>query len=95
MMSSLPAFGQGQTWQDVKASRATSTIYTNTTGKPIQVYITNTLGAGVETFKIGGVTVSPDPSSIASCYIVPNGMTYELSIVGGSSTINTWMELRS
>ena len=94
MMSQLPSLGQGQTWQDVKASRATSTIYTNTTGKPIQVYITNTLGAGVETFKVGGVIVSPDPSSMAPSFIVPNGMTYELSIVGGVSTINTWMELR-
>lgn len=33
------AFGIGQTWQDVTASRALGTTYTNSTGKPVQVSV--------------------------------------------------------
>jgi len=35
----LSEIGVGQTWQDVTSSRAKNTTYTNSTGKPIQVFI--------------------------------------------------------
>ncbi|MCI4436264.1 MAG: hypothetical protein JHC33_05565, partial [Ignisphaera sp.] len=39
-MAGLSGFGYGQTWQDMTASRALSTTYTNSTSKPISVAVT-------------------------------------------------------
>lgn len=33
------AIGYGQSWVDVTGSRALNTTYTNSTGRPIQVYV--------------------------------------------------------
>jgi hypothetical protein len=88
--------GLGQTWQDVRASRAANTTYTNTTGKPIMV----TLSQGTHlnttfTYTVSGQTVtwshSGSTTAIADTvsFIVPNGATYS------SSALNTsWLELR-
>ena len=40
---SLAEIGVGQTWQDVTSSRALDTVYTNSTGKPIQVQVSQWL----------------------------------------------------
>jgi hypothetical protein len=93
VMSSL---GYGQTWQNVTGSRAGSTNYYNTTGKPILVNISlNTTFAGTRTFSVNGVQV--DQLTCASTVnfemwtrsVVPPGASYSFS---GSFT--TWMELR-
>lgn len=84
--------GIGQTWQDVTANRAPNTVYTNTTGKPIQLYITGDLNDS--TINIGGVPLTGRDYSGGSfiCLIVPVGATYSLST---TSTANLkWMELR-
>lgn len=92
--------GSGQTWQDVSASRASGTTYTNSTGKPILVNIimgttTNTTNSSLT---VGGVVVSrfsqddnyTQRSTLSA--IVPNGATYALTS-GGAPIVN-WVELR-
>lgn len=91
--------GVGQTSQDLTASRALGTTYTNSTGKPIFVSVRGVSPsgstAGVE-LVIGGVT--QPYSSIASsnptitCGIVPNGTTYSCNANG--CTLGKWVELR-
>lgn len=84
--------GQGQTWQDVTSSRAIGTTYTNTTGKPIQLYITGDLNDS--TINIGGVPLTGRDYNAGSfiCLIVPVGATYSLSPASTASL--KWMELR-
>lgn len=86
--------GIGQTWQDVKASRAANTTYTNTTGRPIQVAIQYTVTNGASTALVNGLTIgrigittSTIDGSIS--FIVPNGSTYSFS-----ATASNWLELR-
>lgn len=87
MMSQLPSFGQGQTWQDVTGSRAGATTYTNTTGKPIGVLIGT---AGVSrTPTVNGVALAAIGISVSGFFIVPPNHTYSLS-----ATPNMWLELR-
>ena len=94
--------GLGQTWQNVTASRALATTYTNTTGKPIVV--TGTLATNSTTTPtlyaiINGVTVysSTKPTSSGGygeiSFIVPSGSTYSISTSSGP-TLYTWFELR-
>ena len=98
-LTSLPAsgLGIGQTWQDVTASRANSTVYTNSTGKPIFVNIS--YGSSVDTgifLEVDGASVSRDSVSSGDVAqligIVPNGSTYNTSSVG--QLIASWRELR-
>jgi hypothetical protein len=88
----LVVLGANQTWQNVTASRAPTTIYTNTTGKPIQLYITGDLNDTVIT--IGGVAMAGRDYTGGSfiCVIVPNGDTY--SLTAGGSADRKWFELR-
>lgn len=88
----LTPIGEGQTWQDVTSSRALNTVYTNTTDKPIQLYITGDLNDA--TIKIGGVPLTSRDYSGGSfvCLIVPVGATYSLSSSGTAD--RKWMELR-
>jgi hypothetical protein len=91
--------GVGQTWQDVTASRAKATTYTNSTGKPIMVNITLNNGAsGSSSITVNGLgnvaqtNTTTAGQIITMSTIVPNGQTY----IGVSATgsVTTWMELR-
>lgn len=88
------AWGNGQTWQDVSASRVLGTTYTNSTGAPITVSF-NASGTTLATLAINGVTVQKAQAVALSWVpivaIVPNGATY--SITGGGG-IAVWVELR-
>lgn len=96
--------GSGQTWQDVTASRAGGTTYTNSTGKPILVIITVNNNASFQTdytVTVAGVvllrsyvlTAAQQTSAyMPSTVIVPNGSTYLLTITTG--TLYKWTELR-
>ncbi|MFL1477881.1 hypothetical protein [Pseudomonas grimontii] len=88
----LTPIGEGQTWQDVRSSRAPNTVYTNTTDKPIQLYINGDLNDS--TIKIGDVPLTSKDYSGGSfiCLIVPVGATYSLS--PASTADLKWMELR-
>jgi hypothetical protein len=95
--------GLSQTWTDVTASRAFSTTYTNTTGKPIQIVVSGSTGGGSSggaiTITVGGITVygnwaysgSVPAASVAA--IVPSGVTYSASVSGSISLVG-WAELR-
>lgn len=99
-LAALGSLGFGQLWQDVKASRAAGTTYTNTTGKPIAGHVSSTQAA------TGGYTITVTVNGVALAYgfyagvgaygyadfIVPPGATYSVTVSGGS--LATWLELR-
>ena len=88
------AIGIGQTWQDVTASRASGTTYTNITGKPIQYCVSFAyVGNGTASLTVGGVVVNSFTFGLSGAgaslsAIVPNGSTYS-----ASGTITRWTEL--
>ena len=98
----LKEIGVGQTWQDLTASRAIGTTYTNSTGKPIYVKIVCTAPQNVSISPtVDGVVLASSSGSFtanartSSDFIVPNGATYSITGIGGSLTsITTWSELR-
>jgi hypothetical protein len=105
--SASGAIGVGQTWQDVLSSRALDTLYTNNTGKPIQVSITTRyfLSNGPLTqLEIDGKIIQTvrNPVPGGNQYdtvsaIVPNGNTYRVfmtSTGSGIGTLFSWNELR-
>lgn len=83
--------GVGQTWQDVKASRASGVTYTNTTTRPIMVSITEG-SDGSRELTVDGLLVaySGGVSSDSTMQaIVPIGSTYRFT-----GEFITWLELR-
>ena len=96
------AFGVNQSWQDVTASRAKNVVYTNNTGKPIEVaikvaYIDNDWGL---TVTVGGVNIGKVQGNAPSGngywqttlnFTVPNLVVYSVS---GGSDVFGWSELR-
>jgi phage-related tail fiber protein len=80
--------GDGQTWQNVTASRVSGTVYTNTTGRPIQVQVA--IQSGSVTATCGGVTLTT--TGFHAAFVVPVGTTYSVTL---SSPVNAvWSELR-
>ena len=101
--NSAPAAGlgmSGQTWQNVTASRAVGTTYTNSTGYPIFVAITLAGGSSGVNININGTTMffqqvsNAGYSNTSISFIVPNGATYALAQNGGSTSLSYWSELR-
>ncbi|MFL1525849.1 phage tail protein [Pseudomonas sp. O230] len=81
--------GDGQTWQNVTASRVSGTVYTNTTGRPIQVQVS--IQTGSITATCGGVTLAT--TGFHTAFVVPAGATYSVTL---SSPVNAvWSELRT
>lgn len=94
--------GMGQTWQNVTGSRAFSTTYTNSTGRPIQLMIDySSAGSGsvfmtVTTNGVGvicGYTAPTVGSRSIATIIIPNGATYNAA-PSVASTLHNWQELR-
>ena len=92
--------GTGQTWQNVSASRASNTTYTNTSGKPIYVAVAMTSSASTQPiFAVaGGITFYGNSTTTAGTissieFIVPVGGTYLVNITSFSA-ISSWAELR-
>jgi hypothetical protein len=97
--NSNDSIGYSQTLQNVTASRALSQPYTNSTGKPIVLYIYGAVGTGggLNEYLNGNLVGSSGNAGTGNAavfisYIVPNGMTYE--ITASSSSITSWYELR-
>jgi hypothetical protein len=93
--------GVGQTWQDVAASRAINSTYTNNTGKPIQVAVIVSANPNqtAATLVVNGLNVARiqnqfgDRALVGSLSaIVPDGVSYSVS--ASSSSIVSWSELR-
>tara|TARA_R110000803_G_scaffold3373_4_gene11432 strand:- start:361 stop:804 length:444 start_codon:yes stop_codon:yes gene_type:complete len=90
--------GVGQTWQNVTASRAKSTTYYNTTGKPIMLCVKmgNTTGGDVAGYVDGvlilGMSFGTVPIYPFITFIVPSGASY--SVTNNVSGFTPWFELR-
>lgn len=106
-IAALGIGGSAQTVQDVTASRALSTNYTNSTGKPIFVMatITNNGFNGIYYINIGGVNISGNMHAGESngstwganekmnSFMVPTGSTY--NITGDANCVlQKWFEIR-
>jgi hypothetical protein len=94
--SAANALGVGQTWQDVTASRAASTTYTNSTGRPIFISVRmeqddGTLNLTVDGLMIGRTGYTAGPVNYTLTAIVPAGSTYLVTTTGGTLF---WYELR-
>lgn len=95
------SFAIGQTWQDMTASRALGTTYTNTTGKPITVHILYVGSGGNVKLNatINGVTFTAattanvNGAETTCSVVVPPGATYSFA-PGASATLLQWHELR-
>ncbi|ALX85673.1 phage tail protein [Achromobacter denitrificans] len=93
-------FGVGQTLQDVSASRAFGVTYTNSTGRPISVYIvgsSNSSAGGNMSVMVGGIagtrSITPyNGVSLSLTAVIPPGITYR--VVADSMTQNFWTEYR-
>ena len=98
--------GIGQTWQTFVIGtsanqRYSGTNYTNSSGKPIQVFVHTNVSSGI-TIKVGGVTIMSMNSGanlqFTNTFIVPNNTTYSVFTGTGNSNapnqIYGWAELR-
>ena len=100
--AAAPYIGVNQTWTDVTSSRVLGTTYTNSTGKPILVYVT-ALGVASSTANYGSVLVNGvvygrlggtyGGTSGSISFVVPNGGTYSVANTVTIS-LNQWSELR-
>ncbi len=98
--------GVSQTWTNVSGSRAFSTSYTNSTGKPIVVAIVASqtpggsyLGAtidGVGPIPMGSGYTAGGTYTVSGTVVVPVGATYSVApqITAGSVSLSAWYELR-
>lgn len=97
LATAVKPLGVGQTWQDVSASRALGTTYTNSTGRPIMV-AGSTYGASSQTqIQVDGAPLGTTSSSGLNgfiCAVVPSGSTYKILVASGSATLGAWTELR-
>jgi hypothetical protein len=90
--TALQSIGYGQTWQNVTGSRAVTTTYYNTTGKPIQVMIAQNANA-TQTATVSGLSATSFTGSFLN-FIVPVGGSYSYTNGGGNMTSVVWLELR-
>ena len=104
------SIGVGQTWQNVMASRVFGTTYTNTTGRPIAVSVSNTASGDANntpgiSITVGGVLVSTGNLTssggnaglvgYSASAIIPAGSTYICYLLGNASNrVVYWAELR-
>ncbi len=93
-------FGFGQALVDVGTSRAFGVTYTNTTGRPISIYIVGsaTASAGGNMYlMVGGimgtrVIATQNGITLALTAVIPPGINYR--VVADSMTQNFWTEYR-
>ena len=96
------AIGSGQTLQNVAASRAITTNYTNTTGRTIFVsigmvgYNTPSFDLMVDSLVASFSQYQGGPVSLPTIQApIPNGSGYSVQLRGGTfSSIRSWLEIR-
>jgi hypothetical protein len=100
-LDSMSSIGYSQTWQVVTGSRALSTVYYNTTTKPIMAFVRLTCGPGEVQgafVQVNGVNVGAGSSAANGqsqvTFIVPPSQSYEVQENSGTPTLGTWAELR-
>jgi len=96
-LASLSSFGNGQTWQTVTGSRAFSTTFYNTTGKPIVVSVYWPASAGNVTLTptVNGLALNPNISAAAALisFTVPVNHSYSVANAGSGGSM-VWQEQR-
>ena len=97
-LAAMSSLGYGQTWQTVTGSRALSTTYYNTTGKPIFVIVgpAGNINQTI-TLTVNGISAYSMPGSgsgigMPAAVIVPAGASYSCTFSTGS--LSLWTELR-
>lgn len=100
LVTAASAFGVGQTYQNMTASRALNTLYTNATGKMITVIFTGNVSAAgqlINAIVDGNTVMSPSITAATSngsvSFPVPAGSNYRITQTGG--TMVSWWEVRS
>jgi hypothetical protein len=97
-LTAMSSLGYSQVWTTLTSSRAFSTTYYNTTGRPISVSV-NASGANntsvaltVNSLAVQGIT-NATGGTFAGCVtaIVPPSGSYSAS---GTMTLSSWFELR-
>ncbi len=96
-----------QTWQNMLASRAWNTTYTNSTGRPIKVLASGTSGAnltgygdcyvvinGVNVYRKVTSHVTDIQSDTPGMFEVPSGATFRVNMTGTYASPTIWYELR-
>jgi hypothetical protein len=97
-LDSMSSLGYGQTWQTVTGSRALSTTYYNTTGKPIFIVVSPAGNVNQTiTVTVNGSTAYTQTGSfsgigIPATVIIPVGASYSCAFSTGA--LNIWTELR-
>ena len=97
-LSAMSSLGYSQTWQTVTGSRALSTTYYNTTGKPIFIAVSPAGNvAQTITVTVNGSTAYTQTGSfsgigIPATVIIPVGASYSCAFSTGA--LNIWTELR-
>ncbi|MEN4919715.1 phage tail protein [Achromobacter spanius] len=94
------AFGVSQTLQDVTASRALDTVYTNSTDRPISVYVRTSSSAStayiilfMDQSPISIATYTPGTTTgLSITGVIPPGASYRAAAV--STTLVSWKEYR-
>jgi copper(I)-binding protein len=87
----MQPLGVGQTWQDVTASRAVGTTYTNSTGRPIFLYAVSSSSAwGITVNGTALINGGVYSYQVVVALVIPAGATYALS----TGTLGKWIELR-
>ena len=97
--SNTYSFGLGQTWTDLTASRALSTTYTNSTGRPIAVSVYwQATGLGTATATVSGLQIAATAIAASAAsnsgglsFVVPVGATYSVAC---NVSFTRWAELR-
>ncbi|MEY0003312.1 hypothetical protein AB7W62_14280 [Morganella morganii] len=93
-------YGVGQSWKDVTSERSSGTAYTNTTGRPISVSLTQSSAeqAVYLDVSVNDVIISKASSSSYGAarntitFTVPSGNAYKVVATGAGITV--WAELR-
>lgn len=101
-LAALSSLGYGQTWLDVKSSRAVGTTYYNTTGRPILVAVAanSSVSNSTITYTLNGLlcygsSAGASTFILFACFIVPPGGSYVIGMnQSGTLNVNSWNELR-
>lgn len=93
--------GVADSLQNVTASRALGTVYTNSTGKPIFIYVQTTVGSGqaaalyMNSGQIGNYSnTTGSGQAFMTTALIPAGYTYEVRNLN-TVTLTSWFEIRT
>lgn len=100
-LATRSGLGYGQKWQDVTANRKYNTTYTNTTGKPIMIYLAGSTVSNHElVITLDGITCNHfnftnTGQNIDISLVIPPSGTYSFNGKGVRSGYFKWLELRA